>query len=758
LILSRISVLTVSLLTATLGCAAERLPPIGDFPSISGLPDPFLFVDGTRVTSADSWKVRRDEIRAQLLYYQYGSVPPVPDNIVATETSSKTVLDGAAISKELVLAMGPGSSLRLRMTLLIPNRPGRFPVVIENDSGLGDVPYAAELIRHGYIACEYLRDDLDPDKPDVVGPAQAAYPEHDWATIAVWAWGGQCVVSYLLTRDDVDPKRIAITGHSRGGKAALLTGALDERIALVAPNGSGAGGAGCYRVSGPKCETMELITDPKRFGYWFHPRMRAFWGRVDRLPVDQHFLKALVAPRALLSTDATEDLWANPLGTQASHQAAIEVYRFLDARKRIALHMRPGRHDFTKADRAALLEFLEWQLFDRRPEKPRDFNQWPYPEAKLELSWRAPLLAGDPATVTRRVESARHVDVFRVRGRFGGWPANHGLWSWGDEILVGFSVGFHRDLGSYRHAIDRGKPEEHWLARSRDGGETWELDHPGARGQLVPRGEFLHGVEAPYLKFLEPAQNTKPIPFTHPDFAMTLRTTQVDRGPSWFAYSTDRGRTWTRPFRFPNLGTKGIAARTDYLVTNAYECSLFLTAAKADGEEGRPLCARTRDGGKTWKLQSFIGPEPAGFTIMPSTVRIDDRRLVSAVRRRERSRRFIETWESADNGASWSKLGGVVTTTGAGNPPSLIRLRDGRLCLTYGFRAPPFSIRARLSSDGGQTWSPSLILRDGGGGTDLGYTRSVERPDGQVVTIYYFHEEPRGTRFVGATIWDPAKL
>ena len=91
----------------------------------------------------------------------------------------------------------------------------------------------------------------------------------------------------------------------------------------------------------------------------------------------------------------------------------------------------------------------------------------------------------------------RQVKVYAEPGRFGGWPANHGLWAWGDEILVGFSAGYARDNGPGRHAIDHGRPEEHLLARSRDGGETWAVEDPAAKGTLVPAGKALHGIPPP---------------------------------------------------------------------------------------------------------------------------------------------------------------------------------------------------------------------------------------------------------------------
>jgi hypothetical protein len=363
----------------------------------------------------------------------------------------------------------------------------------------------------------------------------------------------------------------------------------------------------------------------------------------------------------------------------------------------------------------------------------------------------APLDAGDKPGI-------RHVKVFAERGRFGGWPANHGIWSWGNEILVGFSAGYFKDNGPGRHAIDHGRPEEHLLARSRDGGETWTIENPAARGALIPVGKALHGITPPGLQEKPWQDCPGGIDFTHPDFALTVRMTDVHAGPARFYYSLDRGRSWQGPFRLPSFDQPGIAARTDYIVNGKHDCLLFLTAAKKNGREGRPLCVRTTDGGRTWKFVAWIGDEPQGFAIMPATVRLGAKELLTALRHHEGPRRWIETYRSLDNGEHWQFDTVAAPDLGTGNPPSLIRLADGRLCLTYGYRAAPYSIRARLSRDGGRSWGPEISLRADGGGTDLGYPRSVQRPDGKIVTVYYFHDEPLGDRYIAATIWDPNEV
>jgi hypothetical protein len=140
---------------------------------------------------------------------------------------------------------------------------------------------------------------------------------------------------------------------------------------------------------------------------------------------------------------------------------------------------------------------------------------------------------------------------------------------------------------------------------------------------------------------------------------------------------------------------------------------------------------------------------------MPSTVRISSTDLVTTIRRLDAPKSWIDAYVSHDDGRSWTPLSRPEPDAGEGNPPSLLRLADDRLCLVYGLRTKPFGIFARLSSDQGKTWSDRITLRDDGGGRDIGYVRSVRRPDGNIVSVYYYQDRSGPPRYLAATIWDP---
>jgi hypothetical protein len=360
----------------------------------------------------------------------------------------------------------------------------------------------------------------------------------------------------------------------------------------------------------------------------------------------------------------------------------------------------------------------------------------------------------------------QHVVVYRKNGRFAGWPANYGVWSWGNEIVTGFTEGALKPNPGF-HAIDNTRPVATMQARSLDGGASWTVgptpaERPG--GGAISADEHQADDVRPRLDQAGLALCPGDLDFSHPDFALLCARTGLRAGArSWFYTSNDRCRTWSRPYELPMFGLPGVAARTDYLVDDPRTCTLFLTAAKSDGAEGRVFCARTEDGGRSFRFLSFIGPEPEGYTIMPASLRLPSSRILCAVRcsgRRTGSMRpltWIDLYASDDEGSSWTRIAQPVEEAGrGGNPPTLAALPDGRLCLVYGFRGSPCGLRAMLGAGDGEKWAGPLVLRDDAGDHDIGYPRTVLRPDGTLVTVYYYNDSVEGERYIAATLWRPS--
>ena len=340
----------------------------------------------------------------------------------------------------------------------------------------------------------------------------------------------------------------------------------------------------------------------------------------------------------------------------------------------------------------------------------------------------------------------QNVTVFKEKNRFAGWPANYGIWSWGNEIVTGFTLGYHDDDPKQTsHPIK--DPTTTRQVRSIDGGKTWKVEKPS----------FLDENE----KQKEATAFPDNIDFTQPDFAFKFRHFNESEG---FYYSTDRCKTWIGPFTIPLFGRKGLLTRTDYIINGKHDMLVFITSEKDNGKEGWPFCARTTDGGKTWQHVGWIGEQPSvdgyGYAIMPSTVRLENGALLSAIRRGGfidgKKSWWLESFLSPDDGKSWYMLDEPYINN-SGNPASMITLQDGRVVITYGSRHAPNGIRARISEDQGQTWGEEIILRDDGDSWDIGYPRTIQRADGKIVTVYYFKDTSSKERYISATIWDPGK-
>lgn len=348
--------------------------------------------------------------------------------------------------------------------------------------------------------------------------------------------------------------------------------------------------------------------------------------------------------------------------------------------------------------------------------------------------------------------------VYYKEGRFAGWPANHGIWSWDNEILVGFVEADHMDSEGF-HTYDSNTATNKY-ARSKDGGETWSMEDAYEHGQTARGYDNKINEEKEVVPVL---LNEAINDFTNPDFILTFLRQDNNRGPSHFYYSNNRGANWEGPYLFPDFNTNGVATRTDYIVEGEKELSAFLTVAKSNGKEGRVALSRTKDGGLNWELVSWIGPEPEGFDIMPSSLRLSPTELLTIIRTRSgKGQDLLTSYLSEDNGKTWERLKDPVADTGrGGSPPALVKLKDGRLALAYIYRSQFGSrVNIRFSEDKGKSWSDEIILRCCDGATfDVGYPRMVQRPDGKLVLIYYWNnanqkgEEPY--RYIASTIFNP---
>ncbi len=377
-ILSLLFIFLCSSITTLSTASEEKVwqPPASneDLPSIPNLPDVLMGEAGESIRTQEAWEKRRNTLKEIILYYQYGRIPPRPDQVTGTLIKSVPHKSGKGTEDWILLKIGSQRPLEMRIVIYRPKNEGKLPVIIREEGHLGGTRQVPMFLDAGFMFIEYARHDLDPDRKGVKGPAQQKYSDYDWETLAVWAWGGMRVIDYLETRQDVDLKRIGITGHSRGGKMALLAGALDERFTLVVPNGSGAGGAGSYRVLGPGAESLGMNDKP----HWYHERIQWFDEKEDRLPFDQHFLKALVAPRLLLCTESVDDEFANPEGTQATSVAAHRVFELYGVPKKNGLYYRGGKHASNDEDWKAQLDFAQWHWFGKPPPNPERFWKTPY--------------------------------------------------------------------------------------------------------------------------------------------------------------------------------------------------------------------------------------------------------------------------------------------------------------------------------------------------------------------------------------------
>lgn len=354
----------------------------------------------------------------------------------------------------------------------------------------------------------------------------------------------------------------------------------------------------------------------------------------------------------------------------------------------------------------------------------------------------------DPAKIDfgkfKHVDS-KNIIIFDKPGRFAGWPANNGIWHWGDEIVVSFTAGYYL-ASEHHHSIDESKPSETVQSRSTDGGETWTFEGS--------------------LKIVRKPKQNEIINFENPNLAVRCRGNE-------FLISYDRAKSWIGPFNFPKFSYDKLTSRTDFVPVYKNTCYFFLSFEDKSVQarlEDKAFTAITRDGGKTFSKLGEMCPEDNYRAVMPSTVMVGVDHFITTLRRRwdepmgdvkpPLTHNWIDAYESIDGCKSWHLLRKVAETDmgkNNGNPPCLIRLNDGRLVVTYGYRAVPYGIRAKLSNDNGKSWSEEIHLRDDARSFDFGYTRTVQRSDGKIVTIYYYTTENKIEQHISATIWNPDK-
>lgn len=392
--------------------------PIKEFKKNRGLPDPFLKPDGSRVTSHTEWEKQRKYIIAMLEHYQYGEMPPTPEDVKVKETLSEEIFNGYATRKLYTLILNRnGKDVELRFGLIKPKGNGPFPLIIKNDRDVPDpmnhdkeklkfgnmqIPEEAlrEALDRGYIYCAYNREDLsidlnnrDENRKTGIFPL---YPEYNWGTIAAWAWGYKLLIDYFEKIDFIDIEKIVVTGHSRGGKTAVCGGIFDERIAITAPNSSGLGGTASHRYfqMGEIEQTLGHATIWQT--HWWSLEYYKLNGYENMIPFDAHFNKIAIAPRAFFNTHALQDYFANPFGTYLTHEAAKEVYKWLGAENNIALHLRTGAHAQNVIDWFALLDFADNYFYNKSVRSISRFGDYdffktnPYPNVRIPVYWDTP--------------------------------------------------------------------------------------------------------------------------------------------------------------------------------------------------------------------------------------------------------------------------------------------------------------------------------------------------------------------------------
>ena len=365
----------------------SQLPPLQ-------LPEVLRTRDGTLAATAAEWETRvRPDTLDQFRRLEFGQSPPVPAGIkIESISKDEHALGGVAIHETFRIVMpvpGPEKAFSFTYSVFAPTGViGKVPLfLLLNNRGVSAAdPERATLssfwpvemlIARGYGTAVLHLPDVQPDRPDglsagIIGALPVAAEKSErWGTLNAWAWAASRVLDGLESFPYIDATRVAVIGHSRGGKTALWAGATDPRFAMVIANCSGCGGAALSRR--PFGETVARINEV--FPHWFCENFKGFGSDTKRLPVDQHQLLATILPRALYIGCADEDLWADPRGefialTAASVVAPLYGQPVLKAEQlppinqsmvagSLGYHVRAGGHDLTDWDWQQYVAFAD---------------------------------------------------------------------------------------------------------------------------------------------------------------------------------------------------------------------------------------------------------------------------------------------------------------------------------------------------------------------------------------------------------------
>ncbi|MBC7889861.1 MAG: acetylxylan esterase [Ferruginibacter sp.] len=369
----------------------EKVPPYN-------LPDVLTAVNRKKITTATRWmNLRRPEILELFRENVHGRVPATPYQtsfrVINLDT---TAINGTATFKQVAITIiAEGQSLIIHLNLFTPNNAGQ-PVptfLLINNRGLANMDQSRKVksefwpveegIARGYGMAVFNNADVDPDNFDefkngVHGLLDKLPRTGDaWGTIAAWAWGASRCLDYLVTDRDIAGDKVAVVGHSRGGKTALWAGAEDTRFAMVISSCSGNLGSSIARRH--YGETIRKTN--AGFPHWFSSNLKKFNDNENALPVDMHMLLALTAPRALYISCAGEDLWADPYGSYLALYHAVPVFNLLGAKSTIAIvmpsfnkqtlsgkvgfHIRDGIHNMVLEDWKKFMDFAD-AIFGRK--------------------------------------------------------------------------------------------------------------------------------------------------------------------------------------------------------------------------------------------------------------------------------------------------------------------------------------------------------------------------------------------------------